>query len=62
MQEGEREKGIPVLPVQSEGFKGNKRAGYHAACKAMFQLIGTGDITGISAQKRQHPGGLQPGR
>src|SRR5512135_3055885 len=27
-----REKGIPVLPVQSEGFKGNKRAGYHAAC------------------------------
>ena len=44
----EKDKGIPVLPVQSEGFKGNKRAGYHAACEAMFRLVGTGDITGIS--------------
>ena len=43
-----QEKGIPVLPVQSEGFKGNKRAGYHAACEAMFRLVGTGDTTGIS--------------
>jgi nitrogenase molybdenum-cofactor synthesis protein NifE len=42
------EKGIPVLPVQSEGFKGNKRAGYEAACSAMSRLIGTGDTTGIS--------------
>lgn len=42
------EKGIPVIPVQSEGFKGNKREGYHAACNAMFRLIGTGDTTGIS--------------
>ncbi len=42
------EKGIPVLPVQSEGFKGNKRAGYEAACDAMFQLVGTGDISDIS--------------
>jgi nitrogenase molybdenum-cofactor synthesis protein NifE len=42
------EKGIPVLPVQSEGFKGNKRAGYDAACRAMFRLVGTGDTTGIS--------------
>ena len=40
--------GIPVLPVQSEGFKGNKRAGYNAACKAMFRLIGTKDTSGIS--------------
>jgi nitrogenase molybdenum-cofactor synthesis protein NifE len=40
--------GIPVLPVQSEGFKGNKRAGYHAACQAMFRLVGAGDTTGIS--------------
>lgn len=39
--------GIPVIPVQSEGFKGNKREGYHAACRAMFQLVGTGDTTGI---------------
>ena len=39
---------IPVLPVQSEGFKGNKRAGYEAACSAMSKLVGTGDISGIS--------------
>jgi len=42
------EKGIPVIPVQSEGFKGNKRAGYNAACRAMFQLIGTGDASEVS--------------
>jgi nitrogenase molybdenum-cofactor synthesis protein NifE len=42
------EKSIPVLPVQSEGFKGNKRAGYEAACNAMFRLVGTGDISNIS--------------
>jgi len=41
-------KGIPVLPVMSEGFKGNKRAGYLAACKAMFKLIGTRSTDGIS--------------
>ncbi|MHC1741891.1 MAG: nitrogenase iron-molybdenum cofactor biosynthesis protein NifE [Syntrophobacteraceae bacterium] len=40
--------GIPVIPVQSEGFKGNKREGYHAACRAMFELVGTGDTSGIS--------------
>jgi len=43
-----KEHGIPVLPVQSEGFKGNKRAGYNAACQAMFRLVGTGDTAGIS--------------
>ena len=43
-----QEKGIPVLPVQSEGFKGNKRAGYEAACKAMFRLVGTGETEKIS--------------
>lgn len=42
------EKGIPVLPVQSEGFKGNKREGYGAACKAMFNLMGSGDTSTIS--------------
>jgi nitrogenase molybdenum-cofactor synthesis protein NifE len=41
------EKGIPVLPVMSEGFKGNKREGYQAACKAMARLVGTGDTDGI---------------
>jgi nitrogenase molybdenum-cofactor synthesis protein NifE len=43
------EKKIPVIPVQSEGFKGNKREGYSAACKALFTLVGTGDVSGISA-------------
>lgn len=41
------EKGIPVIPVHSEGFKGTKKDGYKAACDALFQLIGTGDIEGI---------------
>lgn len=40
--------GIPVIPVQSEGFKGNKREGYLAACKAMRTLVGTGDTSAIS--------------
>ena len=39
---------IPVLPVQSEGFKGNKRAGYEAACNAMARLVGTGETSDIS--------------
>jgi len=43
-----KEKGIPVIPVQSEGFKGNKREGYLAACQAMFQLVGTGDTSGTA--------------
>lgn len=42
------EKGIPVLPVHSEGFKGTKKDGYRAACSALFQLVGTGSIEGIS--------------
>jgi nitrogenase molybdenum-cofactor synthesis protein NifE len=37
------ELGIPVIPVKSEGFKGNKNEGYKAACNALFELIGTGD-------------------
>ncbi|WOP17329.1 nitrogenase iron-molybdenum cofactor biosynthesis protein NifE [Raineyella sp. LH-20] len=40
--------GIPVIPVQSEGFQGSKRQGYDAACTALLSLIGTGDTTGIS--------------
>ncbi len=44
----ERETGITVIPVQSEGFKGSKRAGYNAACRAMFRLVGTGDTSGMS--------------
>jgi nitrogenase molybdenum-cofactor synthesis protein NifE len=39
--------GIPVVPVQSEGFAGSKKQGYDAACEALMTLIGTGDTTGI---------------
>jgi nitrogenase molybdenum-cofactor synthesis protein NifE len=42
------EKGIPVLPVHSEGFKGTKKDGYRAACDALLQLVGTGPIEDIS--------------
>jgi len=42
------EKGIPVLPVHSEGFKGTKKDGYKAACEALFSLIGKGDTRNIS--------------
>jgi nitrogenase molybdenum-cofactor synthesis protein NifE len=40
-------KGIPVLPVHSEGFKGTKKDGYRAACEALFKIIGNGPITDI---------------
>jgi len=42
------ETGIPVLPVQSEGFKGTKKDGYKAACCALFKLVGTGPTAGIA--------------
>jgi len=35
----EKETGIPVIPVHSEGFKGTKKDGYTAACTALFNLI-----------------------
>ena len=39
--------GIPIIPVHSEGFKGNKRAGYSAACQALMRLVGTASPEGI---------------
>ena len=42
-----QEKGIPVISVQSEGFKGTKKDGYTAACRALFSLMGSGDTAGI---------------
>ncbi|MFA5256693.1 MAG: nitrogenase iron-molybdenum cofactor biosynthesis protein NifE [Opitutales bacterium] len=39
--------GIPVIPVDSPGFKGTKKLGYQAACDALSTLIGTGDIGDI---------------
>jgi nitrogenase molybdenum-cofactor synthesis protein NifE len=41
-------KGIPVLPVHSEGFRGTKRDGYRAACEALLKLVGTGPTGTIS--------------
>ncbi|MCB2227916.1 MAG: nitrogenase iron-molybdenum cofactor biosynthesis protein NifE [Desulfarculaceae bacterium] len=46
-RKAEERHGIPVIPVMSEGFKGNKRAGYYAACNALFRLVGSGDISDI---------------
>lgn len=37
--------GIPIVPVKSEGFRGNKNEGYKAACNALFELIGTMSYT-----------------
>ena len=42
------EKGIPVLPVNSEGFKGTKKDGYKAACEAVYQLVGTGSTEEVT--------------
>lgn len=44
----EKEKGISVISVHSEGFKGSKKDGYRAACEALFRLTGTGDTRDIS--------------
>lgn len=35
------EKGIQVIPVQSEGFNGSKKDGYKIACNALMSLVGT---------------------
>jgi nitrogenase molybdenum-cofactor synthesis protein NifE len=43
-----QEKEIPVLPVDSEGFKGTKKDGYRAACGALFQLTGNGSTAEVS--------------
>ncbi|MDK2957346.1 MAG: nitrogenase molybdenum-cofactor synthesis protein NifE [Desulfovibrionales bacterium] len=47
-RKAEERHGIPVIPVMSEGFKGSKREGYLAACKALSRLVGTGDTSDIS--------------
>ncbi len=42
------EKGIPVLPVNSVGFQGTKKDGYRAACEAVYRLVGTAPVEGIT--------------
>lgn len=37
-----KEKGIKVLPVNSEGFSGSKKDGYKVACDALEKIVGTG--------------------
>jgi nitrogenase molybdenum-cofactor synthesis protein NifE len=44
----EKKKGIPVIPVMGEGFRGTKKDGYKIACDAMTRLIGTDDSKEIS--------------
>ena len=41
------EKGISVLPIHCEGFRGTKKDGYRAACDGLAQLVGTGPTAGI---------------
>lgn len=43
----ESECGIPVLPIECEGFKGTKKDGYRAACDGLSKLVGTGSTKGI---------------
>src|SRR5450631_1324533 len=43
----EADVGIPVIAVQSEGFRGTKRDGYSAATRALLELIGTGNIESV---------------
>jgi nitrogenase molybdenum-cofactor synthesis protein NifE len=44
----EREQGIQVIPVHSEGFKGTKKDGYRAACEAAFKLTGKDEVSPVS--------------
>jgi nitrogenase molybdenum-cofactor synthesis protein NifE len=43
----EAERGIPVMAIQSEGFRGTKKDGYRAACEGLARLVGTGATAGI---------------
>lgn len=43
----EHDVGIPVIPVQAEGFRGTKRDGYNAATRALLSIIGRGDTSGL---------------
>ena len=43
----EAERGIPVIPIHSEGFRGTKKDGYRAACEGLARLIGVGPTAGI---------------
>ena len=55
------ERGIPVLPIHSEGFKGTKKDGYQAACEGLAKIVGTGSTEGIGKAQYQYTGRLQLG-
>jgi nitrogenase molybdenum-cofactor synthesis protein NifE len=40
-------KGIEVIAVASEGFRGTKKTGYQAACEAAYKLVGTGSTAAV---------------
>lgn len=42
-----QKKGIPVIPVMSEGFKGSKKTGYISACQALFKIVGTAPVDDV---------------
>ena len=42
-KESSEKHNLPVVPVQSEGFKGTKSDGYKAACNALKEIVGTGE-------------------
>ncbi|WP_300671958.1 nitrogenase component 1 [Desulfoluna sp.] len=44
----EKEKGIPVIAVHSEGPNGVKKSPCRVSCEALFRLMGTGNTEGIS--------------
>jgi len=46
----QKEQGIPVIPVHSEGFRGTKKDGYRSACEALYRLIGKDDETTVSGR------------
>ena len=37
----EKEKHIPIIPVQAPGFQGSKKDGYKVACESIYKLVGT---------------------
>jgi len=50
--------GIPVIAVDSEGFKGTKKDGYKAACDAIAKLIGTSPDPAVEPEPARSVAGI----
>ena len=50
-RELEPEFGIPIMNVQSEGFKGTKKDGYKAACDTLERLVGTDQGPNLASER-----------